>query len=205
MTPLQLKAILPLCRDVQTWCKALSAAEPYGVSTPARWAAFIAQVGHESAQLNSLVENLSYSVRGLMATWPARFPDEATAVRYARNPERTANKVYSNRLGNGPPESGDGWRYRGRGLLQTTGKTNYETTGKGLGLDLVGRPALLEIPDNATKAAAYYWQSNGLNELADENTEEAFKRITRKINGGYNGWDDRLAIWTRAKKVLEVA
>jgi len=205
MTPSQLKAILPQCRDTLYWSSLLLKAEPYGVNTPVRWAAFIAQVGHESAQLNTLTENLSYSIRALMTTWPKRFPDETTAQKYARNPQRTANAVYANRLGNGSFESGDGYKYRGRGLIQVTGKGNYEAMGKGLGLDLVNRPALLELPDNAVRSAGYYWQTNGLNELADENTERSFKLITHKINGGYNGWDDRLALWVRAKTTLGVA
>ena len=204
MTPKQLKAILPQCRDTLHWCKLLPLAEPFGVNTDVRWAAFIAQVGHESAHLTRLVENLSYGIRGLMQTWPARFPTEDVAKPYARNPERLANFVYRGRLGNGPMESGDGWRYRGRGLIQVTGKGNYEAMSKGLGVDYVGRPWLLELPDHAVRSAAYFWQTNGLNELADENTEEAFKAITRKINGGYNGWDDRVAIWLRARKELGV-
>ena len=89
-------------------------------------------------------------------------------------------------------------------MIQVTGKGNYEAMSKGLGVDYVGRPGLLELPDNAVRSAAYFWQTNGLNEMADENTEEAFKAITRKINGGYNGWDDRVAIWLRARKELGV-
>jgi putative chitinase len=191
-----------MCRDTATWAKHLALAEPFGVNTSARWAAFIAQVGHESAQLTRLVENLSYSVRGLMATWPTRFPTTASTNTYARNPERLANFVYGKRLGNGPMESGDGWRYRGRGLIQVTGKANYAKAGEGLGLDLLERPALLELPDHATRSAAYFWQSNGMNELADEGTEKAFKEITRRINGGFNGYEDRASLWAKAKVVL---
>jgi putative chitinase len=191
-----------MCRDTATWAKHLALAEPFGVNTSARWAAFIAQVGHESAQLTRLVENLSYSVRGLMATWPTRFPTTASTNTYARNPERLANFVYGKRLGNGPMETGDGWRYRGRGLIQVTGRANYAKAGEGLGLDLIERPALLELPDHATRSAAYFWQSNGMNELADEGTEKAFKEITRRINGGFNGYEDRAALWAKAKVVL---
>jgi putative chitinase len=191
-----------MCRDTATWAKHLALAEPFGVNTSARWAAFIAQVGHESAQLTRLVENLSYSVRGLMATWPTRFPTTASTNTYARNPERLANFVYGKRLGNGPMETGDGWRYRGRGLIQVTGRANYAKAGEGLGLDLIERPALLELPDHATRSAAYFWQSNGMNELADEGTEKAFKEITRRINGGFNGYEDRASLWAKAKVVL---
>lgn len=202
MTPQELKQILPLCRDTLTWSRHLALAINFGINTPARWAAFIAQVGHESAQLTRLVENLSYSVRGLMATWPNRFATPESTHSYARNPERLANFVYGNRLGNGPMETGDGWRYRGRGLIQVTGKANYQIAGVGLGLNLVERPALLELPDHAARSAAFYWQSNGLNDLADKGTEKAFREITRRINGGYNGYDDRAALWAKAKSVL---
>ena len=202
MTPQELKQILPFCRDTLTWSRHLELAVPFGIDTPGRWAAFIAQVGHESAQLTRLIENMSYSVRGLMATWPARFPTPVSTNTYARNPERLANFVYGSRMGNGPMESGDGWRYRGRGLIQITGRANYVKTGKGLKLDLVERPALLEIPQHAARAAAYFWQSNGLNELADVGTEQSFREITRRINGGYNGYEDRAAMWARAKAAL---
>jgi putative chitinase len=202
MTPQELKQILPMCRDTATWSRHLALAEAFGVNTPGRWAAFIAQVGHESAQLTRLVENLSYSVRGLMATWPTRFPNTTATNTFARNPERLANFVYGKRLGNGPMETGDGWRYRGRGLIQVTGKANYQKMGEGLGLDLLERPALLELPDHAVRSAAYFWQSNGMNELADDGTEKAFKEITRRINGGFNGYDDRAALWAKAKVVL---
>jgi putative chitinase len=99
-------------------------------------------------------------------------------------------------------ESGDGWRYRGRGLIQVTGQATYAKAAEGLGLDLLERPALLELPDHAARSAAYYWQSNGLNEVADEGTEKAFREITRRINGGFNGYDDRAALWAKAKIVL---
>lgn len=202
VTPQELKQILPLCRDTLTWSRHLALAEEFGLNSPARWAAFIAQVGHESAQLTRMIENLSYSVRGLMATWPKRFPTPESTNGYARNPERLANYVYGGRLGNGPMESGEGWRYRGRGLIQVTGKANYEIAGRGLGLNLTERPAMLEIAEHAVRSAAYFWKTRGLNELADEGTEPAFREITRRINGGYNGYDDRAALWAKAKSVL---
>lgn len=202
MTPAQLRAILPLCRDVNFWSRELQNAVPYGVNTRARWAAFIAQIAHESAQFTRLVEGLSYSVRGLMATWPKRFPDEKTAQPFARNPEKLANYVYANRLGNGPPESGDGWRYRGRGLIQVTGKANYTTAGAALGLPLVAQPAMLERPTDAVRSAAWFWQSKHLNELADADSLDAFEAITRRINGGLTGLADRVVLWHKAQEVL---
>lgn len=202
MTPAQLRAILPLCRDVTFWSRELQNAVPFGVNTAPRWAAFIAQVAHESAQFTRLVEGLSYSVRGLMATWPSRFPNETTAKPFARNPERLANYVYGNRLGNGPPESGDGWRYRGRGLIQVTGKANYTVAGTALGLPLIAQPAMLERPTDAVRSAAWFWQSNHLNELADADSLDAFEAITRRINGGTTGLADRVALWRKAQEVL---
>ena len=202
LTPAQLRAVLPLCRDANFWARELQNAVPYGVNTMPRWAAFIAQVAHESAQFTRLVENLSYSVRGLMTTWPKRFPTEAAAKPYARNPEKLANFVYANRLGNGPPEGGDGWKYRGRGLIQVTGKANYAAAGTALGLPLVAQPAMLERPSDAVRSAAWFWQTHHLNELADANSLDAFEAITRRINGGFTGLAERVALWHKAQEVL---
>lgn len=163
-----------------------------------RAAAFLAQVGHESGQLRTLVENLNYSAEGLIRTWPKRF-NLATANCVARKPEQIANIVYASRLGNGPAVTGDGWRYRGRGLIQVTGWVNYQACGSALGLDLLTKPELLEQPVYAALSAAWFWSSNGLNELADSGQFEA---ITRCINGGLTGQSDRLKWWTRALAVL---
>ncbi len=202
MTPAQLRLILPQCRDVAFWSRELQNAVPFGVNTAARWAAFIAQIAHESAQFTRLVEGLSYSVRGLMTTWPQRFPTERVAQPFARNPEKLANYVYANRLGNGPPESGDGWRYRGRGLIQVTGKANYTAAGAALGLPLVAQPAMLERPTDAVRSAAWFWQSRHLNELADADSLDAFEAITRRINGGLTGLADRVVLWHKAQEAL---
>jgi putative chitinase len=163
-----------------------------------RVAAFLAQVGHESGQLRTLVENLNYSAEGLIRTWPTRF-NLVTATGVARKPEQIANIVYASRLGNGPAVTGDGWRYRGRGLIQVTGKTNYQNAGTALGLDLVSHPELLEQPEHAAMSAAWFWAVNGLNELADAGL---FDKITRKVNGGLTGQDDRVALRDRAMQML---
>lgn len=168
----------------------------YSIITPARIAAFLAQVGHESGQLRTLVENLNYSAQALQSCWPARF-DAAMAAQYAHRPERIANVVYGSRMGNTAP--GDGWKYRGRGLIQLTGKSNYQRCGEALGLDLVGSPELLEQPANAALAAGWFWSVNGLNTLADAGN---FTQITQRVNGAQNGAADRLAIYQRALKVL---
>ncbi|MGP4958898.1 glycoside hydrolase family 19 protein [Pseudomonas helleri] len=189
----------------------------YQVVDQKRIAAFIAQVGHESGQLTRLVENLNYSADGLANTWPNRYaePDgkggylkvlvkdrqrnkpNALGLSLAGKPEQIANNVYAGRMGNTAP--GDGWKYRGRGLIQLTGKTNYRQCGEALGLDLLTQPELLEKPQHACMAAAWFWGSNGLNSLADKGDIET---ITRRINGGLTGLADRQAIYARALKVL---
>lgn len=174
------------------------------IDTPARRAAFLAQVGHESSQLTRLVENLNYSAQGLAATWPSRYlgadgQPNALAQRLARNSRAIANNAYASRNGNGDEASGDGWRYRGRGLLQITGRANYRAAGAGLGQPLEQEPELLEQPEWAAISAAWWWASHGLNDLADRGE---FAAITRRINGGTNGQAERLALWERAKAVL---
>ncbi|MGP3890930.1 glycoside hydrolase family 19 protein, partial [Pseudomonas aeruginosa] len=180
------------------------AKERFGITAPVRVAAFLAQVGHESSQLTRLVENLNYSARGLAATWPSRYrgadgKPNALALNLARHPQAIANNTYASRNGNGDDASGDGWRYRGRGLLQITGRLNYRAAGAGLGLPLEAEPELLEQPEFAALSAAWWWASHGLNELADRGE---FAAITRRINGGTNGLEERLALWERAKAVL---
>lgn len=176
----------------------------YKIDSPVRVAAFLAQIGHESAGLTATVENLNYSAAGLAATWPKRYRDpdgkpNELAERIARNPEQIANHTYADRMDNGGVESGDGWKYIGRGYIQTTGRENYTNLAQGTGINFVAVPALLEQPEYAALSAAYFWQVNGLNELADAGQ---FKLITKRINGGTHGTADREARWERAKEVL---
>ena len=168
----------------------------YQIVGTKRIAAFVAQVGHETGQLTRLTENLNYSPDALRMTWPNRFDaDLASAV--ARNPEQIANIAYGNRMGNSA--YGDGWKYRGRGLIQITGKNNYRACGETLGLDLIAQPELLEKPQHACMSAAWFWATNGLNTLADAGK---FDAITQRINGGQTGAADRKALYARALKVL---
>lgn len=167
-------------------------------NTPLRAAHMLAQVLHESAGLTAVVESLNYSAEALLRTWPSRFT-EATARQYERKPEAIANHVYSNRMGNGPPESGDGWRYRGRGLIQLTGKAHAEAYQKASGSPVVEHPDLLAQPVDAALSAAWYWAQKGLNRLADADDVEA---VTRAVNGGINGLADRSNWLTKAKAVL---
>lgn len=176
----------------------------FSLTTPTRQSAFLAQAAHESAGFTRLTENLNYSATGLAATWPGRFrgadgQPSALARALHRRPEAIANVVYANRMGNGPEASGDGWRYRGRGLLQITGRAQYQRCGAALGLPLVEQPDLLALPEPAVLSAAWFWQVNGLNELADAGDFEA---IARRINGGLNGLAERRALWAKFREVL---
>lgn len=197
----QLKKALPACKDVSQWALALaSAAQEFHVNTKQRFAVWLGQAAHESSQLNVLRESLSYSQRGLMATWPKRFPTVESATPFARQPQKLANYVYANRLGNGPPESNDGWNYRGGGIFQLTGKANYEATGKALGVPLVTSPGKIEIALVAARSAGYFWASHGCNEMADAGD---FERITETVNGPAKlGLAERQAFYEKVLAVL---
>ena len=179
---------------------ALSAVLPrYEINTVDRVAAFLAQCGHESADFTVLRENLNYSAKGLHATWPTRFISEDAAVPYNRNPEAIANKVYSSRLGNGDETSGDGWLYRGRGAIQLTGKANYKTFAESIGRTLEDTVAYTETLEGAVESAAFFWNLNNLNTLADERNITA---MTKKINGGTLGLEERKAHMIHNLEVL---
>ena len=207
LTEQQLKQIMPGCSDPATWSTALNGAmAQFEVTSPERMAAFLAQIAHESGQLTRLSENLNYSAKRLMQVWPNRFPTMEKALQYERNPERLANCVYAKRLGNGDEASGDGWSYRGRGLIQLTGRGNYRSAAQGIGMPLEEQPDLLLQPGPAALSAAWFWKSHGLNELADDYNDdddtEDFKIITKRINGGTVGLKERVAFWEKAKWVL---
>jgi len=169
----------------------------FEINTPKRQAAFIGQCGHESNNFRTLEENLYYSANALMRVWPSRFPDHDVAEKYANKPEKIANKVYAGRMGN--TEDGDGWKYHGRGLIQLTGKDNYTRCGEALGIDLVNNPDLLLEPEFAAASAGWFWRKHGLNQLADLGDWVA---ITKRINGGIHGIDDRVARTNNALAVL---
>lgn len=171
----------------------------YDINTPERQAAFIGQCAHESGNFKTLEENLNYKPETLMRVWPSRFPDLAIAMKYAHNPEMIANKVYGGRMGNGPEETGDGWKYHGRGLIQLTGKENYANCGSGIGVDLLSNPNLLNTPEYAALSAGWFWNKKGLNALADAGD---FETMTKRINGGTLGLEDRKAKIAKALSVL---
>lgn len=189
----------------QKWVDAVAAAcQEFNIDTPQRIAGFLSQCAHESGGFERLQENLNYSADGMAGIWPKRFavlgPDgkpvkkdgknqpNKFALALHRKPEMIANVVYSGRMGNGPTESGEGWKYRGRGLKQLTGKTNHSNCSKGLGVDLVDNPDLLLEPIYAARSAAWFWSTNKCNVFADA---EDIEGLTRRINGGLIGLEDR--------------
>ena len=182
---------------------ALEAVLPrYEITTPARVAAFLAQCGHESADFTVLQENLNYSAKGLAATWPKRFVSEAAAAPYNRNPEAIANKVYADRMGNGPESSGDGWKYRGRGAIQLTGHDNYHAFQQDLGFDTMEDAILyLESLEGAIESAAWFWWRNNLNQWADNHD---MTTLTKRINGGTLGLKERTDHFNHNIHVLSV-
>jgi len=169
----------------------------YDISTPKRQAAFIGQCAHESGNFKILQENLNYSAEGLMKTWSSRFPTKEVADQYARQPAKIAGKVYNGRLGNTSEE--EAARYLGRGLIQLTGKENYEHCGSGIGVDLLADPALLLDPRYAALSAGWFWRKRDLNSLADSGDVET---MTKRINGGLIGLDDRKTKISKALSVL---
>ena len=180
------------------WEEPLQAAfDKYDINTLKRQAAFIGQCAHESANFKVLQENLNYSAEGLMKTWPSRFPTKEVADQYARNPAKIAGKVYNGRLGNTSEEEAS--KYLGRGLIQLTGKENYERCGLAIGADLLSNPDLLLDPRYAAMSAGWFWNKKGLNELADQ---QEHGQITKRINGGTLGLDDRIQKTTKALAAL---
>ena len=196
----QLRRLFLATPNIGVWADAINIICPgYGINTPLRLAAFLAQTGHESAYFTALSENLNYRASALTATWPKRFPADI-AAQYARQPEKIANRAYANRMGNGPEESGDGWRYRGRGLIQLTGRANYDTFAKLTGRTLDGTIIYLTTPAGALESACWYWRLHDLSALADSGD---IVSITKRINGGTNGLEDRQRLYAKALTILQ--
>ena len=169
----------------------------YDINNARKQAAFIGQCAHESCNFHTLQENLNYSAEGLMKTWPSRFPTKEVADQYARQPAKIAGKVYNGRMGNTSEE--EAAKYFGRGLIQLTGKDNYERCGLAIDVDLLSNPDLLLDPRYAALSAGWFWNKHGLNELADAQEHGI---ITKRINGGTLGLDDRILKTTKALSVL---
>jgi len=205
ITAEQLKEIFPNGKDeiINAIANNLDLlAEDYEINTPLRLAHFLAQVGHESGGLKLIKENLNYSADGLNKIFPKYFARAGRdANGYARKPEMIANVVYANRMGNGPEESGDGWRFCGRGLIQLTGKNNYSSFAEDCGMSLDEVVAYLETPSGALESAAWFWWSNEINEIADT---DDIVRVTKKVNGGTIGIEDRKEHLEEIKEYLGI-
>jgi len=184
------------------WYDALYQILPeYNINTPQRVAAFIAQCAHESGNFRFLQENLNYKAESLNKTFKKYFPTLESAQPYAKNPQKIANKVYSNRMGNGDEASGDGFRYLGRGLIQLTGKNNYTIFAASIDTPLEEIPEYLQTFEGAVQSACWFWEQNNLNRFADSGD---IVTMSKRINGGTIGMEDRLMIFEKCLKLFGV-
>lgn len=203
LSALEFKKVFPKSKNADEWVNAMVKLFPeYSIVGNKRVAAFISQCGHESGGWRSFSENLNYSAKGLNLIFGKYFKRAGRSTDdYARQPEKIANLVYANRIGNGSTTSGDGWKYRGRGPIQLTGKSNYLHFSK-----FIRNPEILDNPDVVSQdqeigllSAIWFWQSNGLNEIADTGD---IKKVTKRINGGYNGLEDRVSKYEKCLSYL---
>ena len=187
---------------IDQWYEALSAILPeYGINTPERVAAFIAQCAHESGGFKFLKENLNYKAESLLKVFPKYFKTLDEARAYEKKPEKIANRIYGNRMGNGDESSGDGFRYCGRGLIQLTGKENYSWFAASLEIPVEEASEYLETFEGAVQSACWFWEENKLNQWADK---KDILTLTKRINGGTIGLDDRIKHFNHALHVLGV-
>jgi putative chitinase len=194
--------LIPKVKNFDEWYENLLNILPeYDIDTPHRVAAFMAQCGHESGGFTIMQENLNYSAKGLRSIFGKYFPNDDIAKQYERKPEKIANRVYGNRMGNGPEESGEGWYFRGRGIVQITGKNNYTKCSQSLFESnvLVENPDLLLETEYAIHSACWFWSAARLNELADVGD---IKTMTKRINGGFIGLEDRIKHYNHAIEIL---
>jgi putative chitinase len=205
ITQEQLKELLPRNPHIEHWHRALTQLFPdYEINTPKRMAAFIAQCSHESAGFTALVENLNYRWQSLRKVFPKYFPNDAIAQEYASKPnkqEAIANRIYASRMGNGDEASGDGFRYRGRGLIQLTGKHNYTWFAASLEITPEEATEYLMTFEGAAQSGCWFWETNKLNQWADAGD---IVTLTKRINGGTIGLDDRIKHYEHALHVLGV-
>ena len=196
----QLQQIIPRNPYIDQWCDALNKLLPdYGIDTPQRVAAFLAQCAHESGNFVFLKENLNYKWASLRKVFPKYFPTDELAQAYEKQPERIANRIYGSRMGNGDEASGDGYRYCGRGLIQLTGRNNYDAFAESIETPVEEIPAYLETFEGAVQSACWFWETNNLNQFADT---DDIKTMTRRINGGFIGLEDREKHYNHAKHVF---
>jgi putative chitinase len=195
-----LKQILVGAPHVDQWFLALQEILPdYEIDTPSRVASFLGQTAHESGGYRALRENLNYSATGLNGIFKKYFPTVESAKPYERQPEKIANKIYANRMGNGPETSGDGFKHRGRGLIQLTGKSNYQAFADSLEISLEEAIEFLETYEGAVQSACWFWETNNLNKWADAHD---WVKMTKIINGGTIGLEDRIKHIEHAMHVL---
>ncbi len=200
LTISQLKQLLPNNPYVENWHHALVQLLPdYDINTPKRIAAFIAQCSHESGGFRVLTENLNYKAAGLRRIFPKYFPTDELAKQYEKQPKKIANRVYANRMGNGDESSGDGFRYCGRGLIQLTGKSNYQAFADSLEMRVEDVPEYLATFEGAAQSACWFWETNNLNRFADVGD---ILNMTKRINGGTIGLEDRQKHYNHALHVL---
>ena len=203
LTLQQLQQLIPKNPYVKQWHTALAQLLPdYEINTPQRIAAFVAQCAHESANFTALRENLNYRAVTLRKIFPKYFPTDELAQQYAAMPNKQqaiANLVYANRMGNGPPESGDGYRFAGKGLIQLTGRDNYTWFAASLGITVEQAAEYLETFEGAAQSACWFWETNKLNTWADRGD---ILTLTKRINGGTIGLDDRIKHYNHALHVL---
>jgi putative chitinase len=196
----QLAQLIPGNPYVDYWHSAMERCLPdYDINTPQRVAAFMAQCGHESGNFKFLKENLKYRAASLVKVWPKYFPNMDIANQYAGNEEKIANRAYAGRMGNGPEESGDGWRFCGRGLIQLTGRNNYQNFADSIETDINDIPAYLATFEGAVQSACWFWETNKLNQWADKGD---MLTLTKRINGGTLGLDDRIKHYQHALHVM---
>ena len=199
-TQQQLKEMIPRNPYVSQWYEAISSILPeYEINTPQRVAAFLAQCAHESGGFVFLKENLNYKAPSLRKVFSKYFQDDATATAYANKPERIANRVYANRMGNGDESSGDGWRYCGRGLIQLTGKDNYTFFAASLDIPVEEASEYLQTFEGAVQSACFFWEQNSLNKWADSGD---ILTLTKRINGGTIGLEDRIKHYEHALHIF---
>jgi len=200
ITLAQLRQILPKNKYVEHWHHALEQLLPdYDINTPKRIAAFLAQCAHESGDFVFLKENLNYKASGLRRIFPKYFPTDELATQYEKKPEKIANRIYANRMGNGDESSGDGFRYCGRGLIQLTGKSNYQAFADSLEMKVEDVPEYLQTFEGAAQSACWFWETNNLNKFADAGD---ILNMTKRINGGTIGLEDRKKHYEHALHVL---
>jgi putative chitinase len=200
LTKDQLAQMIPGNPYIAEWYEALEQLLPdYDINTPQRVAAFIAQCAHESGGFRAIKENLNYKAASLCKVWPRYFPTMEVANAYAQQPEKIANRAYANRMGNGPEESGDGWKFCGRGLIQLTGKSNYTAFAESLEISPDEASEYLATFEGAAQSACWFWEKNNLNHWADLGDIE---KMTKIINGGTLGLEDRKKHYQHALHIL---